>query len=134
MKRRKFLQKAGLSAALVSTAGLAATSCSTAVGLQKGEVLHTVLFDLKHALDSTAANRFLSDGYAILSKLPGVHDFQAFRQCSPKNDFQYGFYMRFATQAAYDTYSAHPEHNRFVEERWATEVTRFQESDFQTLV
>ena len=64
--------------------------------------------------------------------VPGVHDFQVFRQCSPKNDFQYGFFMRFANRADFEAYTAHPEHAKFVNERWDTEVTRFQESDFQT--
>jgi hypothetical protein len=40
--------------------------------------------------------------------------------------------MRFANRADFEAYTAHPEHTKFVNERWDTEVTRFQESDFQT--
>ncbi|MCD7975994.1 MAG: Dabb family protein [Tannerellaceae bacterium] len=41
--------------------------------------------------------------------------------------------MKFRNQEEFDTYSNHPDHNKFVEERWDTEVTRFQESDFQSI-
>ncbi|MDR3194956.1 MAG: Dabb family protein, partial [Tannerella sp.] len=97
------------------------------------EIMHTVLFDLKHPAGSAEAGRFLEDGCRILTAVPGVRDFQAYRQCSPKNSFQYGFLMKFDTRAAFDAYTAHPEHGRFVRERWETEVARFQESDFVTL-
>ena len=132
MQRRKFIKAAGAAVTGVAATGLMA-GCTGSAGLKPGEVLHTVIFDLKHPVGSAEAQKFLSDGYAILTKVPGVHDFQVFRQCSPKNDYQYGFYMRFRNQVEFDTYSAHPEHDKFVKERWDTEVTRFQESDFQTV-
>jgi hypothetical protein len=128
MKRRQFVQNVGMAA--VATASLA-TACASTAGLKPGEVLHTVIFDLKYPAGSAEAEQFLTDGYAILTKVPGVHDFQVFRQCSPKNDYQYGFYMRFRTQSDFEAYTANPTHTRFVAERWDTEVTRFQESDFQ---
>ena len=127
MKRRHFLQAAGVTA--LTTTGFAACSSSPS-GLQKGEIMHTVIFDLKHPVGSTEAELFLTDGTRILTGVPGVQDFQALRQCSPKNDYQYGFLMRFRNQAEFDAYTAHPEHCKFVDERWNTEVTRFQESDF----
>lgn len=131
MKRRQFLVGAGVAAATVTATGLL-TACSP-VELKKGEVLHTVTFDLKHPVDSPEAERFIADGKRILTTVPGVQDFQAYRQCSPKNDMQYGFLMRFRDQAAMDAYTAHPDHDKFVKERWDTEVTRFQESDFIAL-
>ncbi|MDR1557526.1 MAG: Dabb family protein [Tannerellaceae bacterium] len=130
MRRRQFIQRAGVAAALVS-GGFAA--CASPAGLKPGEVLHTVIFDLTHPIGSAGAGKFLTDGYAILTNIPGVHDFQVFRQCSPKNDYQYGFSMRFESQADFEAYTADPNHTRFVSERWDTEVTRFQESDFQTI-
>ncbi|MDH6304510.1 heme-degrading monooxygenase HmoA [Parabacteroides sp. PF5-5] len=133
MERRKFIFKAGAAAAVATTAGIS-TACSPSTGLKAGEVLHTVIFDLKHPIGSAEAKKFLTDGYNILTKVPGVLDFQVFRQCSPKNDYQYGFYMRFRNQADFDAYTAHPEHTKFVQERWDTEVSRFQESDFQTIL
>ncbi|MDR1403261.1 MAG: Dabb family protein [Tannerellaceae bacterium] len=131
MERRKFIFKAG-AAAMATTPGLV-SACSASTGLQADEVLHTVIFDLKYPVGSTEANTFLTDGYTILVNVPGVLDFQVFRQCSPKNDYQYGFYMRFKNQADFDAYTAHPDHIKFVTERWDTEVVRFQESDFQTI-
>jgi len=129
MKRRQFI--IGSSAAAVTTvAGATLTGCATAT-LQKGEILHTVIFDLKHPVGTPAAEQFLTDGYQILTQVPGVHDFQVFRQCSPKNDYQYGFFMRFANAADFASYTAHPDHARFVSQRWDAEVSRFQESDFQ---
>ncbi|WP_455639563.1 Dabb family protein [Parabacteroides sp.] len=128
MKRRKFITSAGAAALVATTTSM--TSCTSSKGLKEGEILHTVIFDLKHPVGSDKAKQFLTDGYNILTKVPGVHDFQAYTQCSPKNDYQYGFLMRFANKSEFDAYTAHPDHCKFVAERWDTEVTRFQESDF----
>ena len=38
--------------------------------------------------------------------------------------------MEFADRAAYDGYSNHPDHVRFVQERWLAEVTDFLEIDY----
>lgn len=132
MKRRQFLQAAGATG-LVSIASLSACIPSSSnAGLKQGEILHTVIFDLKYPVGSPEAEQFLTDGIRILTAIPGVQDFQALKQCSPKNDYQYGFLMRFANQAKFDAYSTHPDHLKFVEERWNTEVIRFQESDFMS--
>lgn len=132
MERRNFFRRTGVIALSASGSTLLA-GCSGNTGLKPGEILHTVIFDLKHPAGSSEAEKFIADGQNILSKIPGVHDFQAFRQCSPKNDYRYGFYMRFENQGAFDAYTVHPDHCRFVSERWDTEVIRFQESDFQKL-
>jgi hypothetical protein len=132
MKRRHFIQSAGATAIAATATGFL-SGCSASAGLKSGEIMHTVLFDLKYPADSSEAGKFLSDGYRILTGVPGVIDFQAYRQCSPKNDYQYGFLMKFENQTVFDAYTAHPEHCKFVKERWDTEVTRFQESDFVKL-
>ena len=132
MKRRNFIFSAGTVAVAATAAGVL-NSCNPSADLKAGEVLHTVIFDLKHPVGSPEAKKFMSDAYKILTAIPGVRNFQAYRQCSPKNDFQYGFLMTFNNNAEYDTYSDHPDHNKFVEERWKTEVSRFQESDFMQL-
>lgn len=131
MERRHFLQGAG--AGLLAATATSLTGCITSAGLKAGEILHTVIFDLKYPVGSPEANKFLTDGIRILTAVPGVFDFQALRQCSPKNDYQYGFYMCFHNKADFDAYTAHPDHCKFVDERWNTEVTRFQESDFAKL-
>ena len=134
MKRRQFIMGT-TTAAATSIAASALTGCtfdSASPELKPGEVLHTVIFDLKHPAGSPDAERFLTDGYAILTKIPGVQNFQIFNQCSPKNDYQYCFSMRFKNQQDFEAYSANPNHVKFVTERWDAEVSRFQESDFQT--
>jgi hypothetical protein len=94
-------------------------------------IRHQVIFDLKHAPGSLEARTFLADGRRILTAIPGVKNFQAARQVSPKNDYQYGFSMEFDTSAAYQGYNDHPSHVAFVKDRWQTEVTRFLEIDFE---
>ena len=132
MKRRNFISCAGATALAATATGIL-SSCGSSAELKTGEILHTVIFDLKHSAGSPEANKFMADARKILTAVPGVRDFQAYRQCSPKNDFQYGFLMTFNNQTEFDTYTAHPEHCKFVEERWDTEVSRFQESDFVKL-
>jgi hypothetical protein len=38
--------------------------------------------------------------------------------------------MEFADRPAYDRYNGHPDHVRFVQERWSTEVSEFLELDY----
>jgi hypothetical protein len=59
-----------------------------------------------------------------------VRNFELLREVSRKNGFTFGFSMEFVDQAAYDAYSNHPDHNRFVEERWKREVEEFMEIDY----
>lgn len=128
MKRREFIGVAGATVVAAAATGVL-SGCSSAE-LKQGEVLHTVTFTLKHPAGSAAAEQFITDAKRILTTVPGVQDFQAYRQCSPKNTMQYGFLMRFKDQATMDAYTAHADHARFVAERWDTEVIDFQESDF----
>lgn len=132
MKRRLPIISA-LTAAITAIICLCACCKTSDTGLKSGQILHTVIFDLKYPVGSPEAQRFLDDGVSILTSVPGVIDFQALKQCSHKNDYQYGFLMRFNNQAEFDAYTAHPDHCKFVKERWDTEVTRFQESDFINL-
>ncbi|MDR1456033.1 MAG: Dabb family protein [Tannerella sp.] len=132
MKRRHFIRSAG-AAALAGTATGLMAGCTASGALKRGEIMHTVIFDLKHPADSAEAGKFLDDARRILTGVPGVRNFRAYRQCSPKNDFRYGFLMEFDSQTAFDAYTAHAEHVRFVRERWDMEVVRFQESDFVML-
>jgi hypothetical protein len=129
MERRHFIHTAGKTVLAVSATSLL-SGCTASATLKSGEIMHTVIFDLKHPVGSVEAKKFLDDSYRILTEVPGVHDFQIYRQCRPKNDFQYGFLMKFDNQTAFVAYTAHPVHARFVSERWETEVARFQESDF----
>jgi len=95
------------------------------------EIQHMVIFNLPYPEGSEEASQFLEDGTSILTSIPVVQNFQAFRQVSAKNDYQYGFSMVFANQEDYDTYNNHPDHLAFVQERWTKEVTGFLEIDLK---
>ena len=95
------------------------------------EIQHMVIFNLPYEEGSVEAARFLEDATRILTAIPVVQNFQAFRQVSEKNDFQYGFSMVFANRDDFNTYDAHPDHVAFVQDRWLEEVTDFLEIDFK---
>ena len=95
-------------------------------------IRHTVVFRLKHPKGSAAEADFLAAA-DVLAKISGVQKFEKLRQVSPKNDYDFGFSMEFADQAAYNSYDAHPEHVRFVRERWVPEVEEFLEIDYTPL-
>ncbi len=124
MKRKDFLATA--SVAVIAPSSLLAKD--TTIG--KGDIIHSVIFDLKHGESDPKTKKFLEDGKKILSKIPTVRDFQVFRQVSPKCDYTYGFSMVFTNQAAYQEYNDHPDHVSFVNDRWIPEVARFQEIDY----
>jgi quinol monooxygenase YgiN len=92
-------------------------------------IRHTVAFRLKHAAGSDAERDFLRAACALVS-IPGVQRFECLRQTSTKNRYTFGLSMEFADQAAYDTYSAHPDHTAFVQDRWIPEVAEFLELDY----
>jgi len=96
-------------------------------------IRHQVLFSLHAGAQGEAVDRFLADGTRLLTAIPGVRDFRAWKQVSPKNDYDFGFSMDFADQAAYEAYNGHPVHVAFVRDRWVPEVSRFLELDFAPL-
>jgi len=101
--------------------------------MEKAEIIHSVVFSLKHEKGSVEEVRFLHDGKTILSSIPTVNNFQVFREISPKNNYDFGFSMVFNNKEDYETYNAHPKHVEFVAERWDKEVTQFMEVDYGTL-
>jgi hypothetical protein len=100
--------------------------------MQSGRIRHTVSFTLAHPAGSAEERDFL-DAARRLGAIPGVEAFEVLSEVSPKNDFRYGISMEFANQAAYDGYNTHPDHVRFVEERWLKEVADFLEIDYAPL-
>jgi hypothetical protein len=92
-------------------------------------IRHTVAFTLKYPEGSAAEAAFLTAA-RILTSIPTVRNFEWLRQVSPKNPFKFGFAMEFDSQPDYDAYNVHPEHVRFVEERWKPEVAEFLEIDY----
>lgn len=92
-------------------------------------IKHMVTFSLHSGKDNPETEAFLQISREELAAIPGVEQFEVFRQVSAKNEFDYGFSMVFADQSAYDAYNNHPVHIKYVEERWNTKVSRFQEID-----
>jgi hypothetical protein len=87
---------------------------------------------LKHRPGSREEADFI-DGARKLAAIPGVQKFESLRQTGRKNSYTFGLSMEFANQAAYDGYNSHPDHVRFVEERWTKEVDDFLEIDYMPL-
>ena len=100
--------------------------------LAHGRIRHTVAFTLSHPEGSTEEADFLATA-ARLAGIPGVDAFEILRETSPKNDYRHGISMEFADAAAYEGYNEHPDHVRFVQERWLPEVARFLEIDYEPL-
>ena len=92
-------------------------------------IRHTVAFTLAHPPGSDGERDFL-EAAEQLAAIPGVEAFEVLAEVSPKNDFRFGISMEFANRAAYEGYNAHPDHVRFVQERWLSEVSDFLEIDF----
>ncbi len=92
-------------------------------------IRHTVTFRLRHPSGSPEERDFLKAACA-LSAIDGVNNFECLRQVSRKNDFTFGLSMEFDSQAEYDYYNQHPDHTRFVAERWNREVEAFLEIDY----
>jgi hypothetical protein len=95
-------------------------------------IRHTVVFRLKHEKGSDAERLFLANALGLAS-IPGVEKFEQLRQVSGKNDFDFGFSMEFADQAAYDGYNVHADHVAFVRDHWVPEVEAFLEIDYVPL-
>jgi len=94
-----------------------------------GRIRHTVAFTLAHAEGSAGERDFL-EAAERLAAVPGVEAFELLAEVSPKNGYRFGISMEFADQAAYDGYKEHPDHLRFVQERWLSEVRDFLELDY----
>jgi hypothetical protein len=92
-------------------------------------IRHTVAFTLVHPEGSAAEHDFL-EAATQLASVPGVEAFELLAEVSPKNGFRFGISMEFADRRAYEGYNEHPDHVRFVHERWLSEVTDFLELDY----
>jgi hypothetical protein len=100
------------------------------VTLEGSRIRHTVAFTPAHPEGSAEEADFLAAA-ARLAAIPGVEAFEILRETSPKNPYRFGIAMEFADQAAYAAYNEHPDHERFVEERWLVDVADFLEIDYE---
>jgi hypothetical protein len=96
--------------------------------LTPGRIRHSVVFSLKHPAGSDEEADFVA-AITALEQIPGVEAFELMREVSPKNDYDYGLTMEFASDSAYSSYNEHPQHVSFVSDRWDSEVTAFLEID-----
>jgi hypothetical protein len=94
-----------------------------------GRIRHTVAFTLGHPEGSAEETNFL-DAAKRLAAIPGVEAFELLSEVSPKNGYRFGISMEFADRDAYESYNEHPDHVRFVQERWLVEVSDFLELDY----
>jgi Stress responsive A/B Barrel Domain len=92
-------------------------------------IRHTVVFTLVHPAGSEQERDFLETAER-LAVIPGVEAFELLAEVSPKNGYRFGISMEFADRAAYEGYNGHPDHVRFVQERWLPEVSEFLELDY----
>ncbi len=95
----------------------------------EGRIRHTVAFTLAHPAGSTGEQDFLAAAER-LAAIPGVEAFELLAEVSPKNGYRFGITMEFADRSAYEGYNEHPDHLRFVQERWLAEVSDFLELDY----
>ena len=93
-------------------------------------IRHTVAFTLVHGEGSVSERDFLGAAQR-LATIPGVEAFELLAEVSPKNGYRFGISMEFADRPAYERYNQHPDHVRFVQERWLAEVTDFLEIDYE---
>jgi hypothetical protein len=92
-------------------------------------IRHTVAFVLVHPEQSAQERDFL-EAAELLAAIPGVEAFELLAEVSPKNGYRFGISMEFADRSAYERYNEHPDHVRFVQERWVSEVGDFIELDY----
>jgi hypothetical protein len=95
-------------------------------------IRHSVVFELRHAAGSSEERDFLAAAEGLRA-IPGVEAFELVLEVSPKNGYRFGISMEFADAAAYAAYNDHPDHVRFVQERWLAEVSEFLEIDYAAL-
>ena len=100
--------------------------------MQRERIRHTVSFTLRHPTGSPAEREFL-DAARRLGEIPGVESFDVLAEISPKNAFRFGISMEFVDHAAYEAYNQHPDHVRFVQDRWLNEVEDFLEIDYSAI-
>ena len=99
--------------------------------LGAGRIRHTVVFTPVHPAGSPGEADFLAAALRLVD-VPGVEELELLRETSPKNGYRFGLSMEFADRAAYERYNEHPDHVRFVQERWLPEVAEFLEIDYET--
>jgi len=95
-------------------------------------IRHMVVFNLKVGEDDPRAAEFFAEAARALAPIPAALEFRQCRQTNGMCPYAYGFSFDFATAGDYAAYNAHPDHQRFVEDWWKTQVADFMEVDFES--
>lgn len=90
---------------------------------------HSVVFTFRSSIDEEAKQQFFIASNK-LAAIEGVEDFKCHKQVSPKNKYQFGISMDFASEALYKQYNDHPMHTKFIQENWLPCVDDFMEIDY----
>lgn len=95
-------------------------------------VKHGVIFRFNNSADQAEKEIFLQAA-DDLKKIPGVRNLEVLRQVSKKNNFEYGIFMEFSTETAYQSYNEHPLHQQFITKYWIPNIQEFLEIDLKPL-
>ncbi|MDR2849973.1 MAG: Dabb family protein [Verrucomicrobiota bacterium] len=99
----------------------------------QAKIRHMVVFNLKAPKGDPAAQEFLEAARRMLAPIPFAKNIEQCRQINAMCPFDYGFSFDFDTPEDYAAYNSHPDHRRFVEDYWKTQVADFMEVDFETI-
>jgi hypothetical protein len=97
--------------------------------MNAARIPHTVAFTPVHPPGSEGESDFLQEA-ELLATIPDVEAFELLAEVSPENGYRFGISMEFADRPAYERYTRAPDHVRFVQERWLSEVSEFLELDY----
>ncbi|MEY3646074.1 MAG: hypothetical protein RL127_782 [Bacteroidota bacterium] len=91
---------------------------------------HSVFLKFKSETSEAEQAYFIAEARK-LDQIPGVMNLKVLSEFNATNPYTHGLGMDFEDQAAYDLYSNHPIHNRFVQEVWIPRVEIWQEIDYR---
>jgi hypothetical protein len=96
-------------------------------------ITHMVVFNLKSEEEGGAGpDAFFAKAEELLWPIPHATNITRSRQTNAMCPYEYGFSFDFDSQSDYDAYNTYPDHLKFVEEWWKTQVSGFMEIDFSS--
>lgn len=130
MKNAKLFLFSLVSASLLS-------SCNTCpfAGSQRGKIAHTVFVWLKKPGDQADRQKLIAAAKKLKTEIPSVETVTVGQMLPSKrpvvdSTYDVGFVMRFASQAALDSYEQNPIHQKAVKEQLQPMAKKVQVYDF----
>ena len=77
-------------------------------------VEHLIIYNVE-GINSTSAKEMITEGYTILSSIPGVRSIFVGETIKKEAQYQYTWLVRFCHPSVIDTYREHPEHVAFAD-------------------